>query len=103
MQRLPEKVGEKEENKKTDPPRTRGGTFPIGSTAQCRQSLPSQVPWMGLGRQASNLAIMPPPPVTPKPGAGGFVHGPLLRRIPVGATTPTDNKRVRQTSSEDTG
>ena len=51
---------------------------------------------MGLERQADNPAIMPPPPVTPKPGAGGFVHGPLLRRIPVGATTPTANKRVCQ-------
>ena len=92
----PEKVGEKDENKQTDPPRTRGGTFPIGSTAQCCQSLPSQVPWMGLGRQASNLAIMPPPPVTPKPGAGGFVHGPIVTKHSLGATTPTANKRVYQ-------
>ena len=70
--------GRKDENKQTDPPRTRGGTFPCGSTAQCRQSLPFQVPWKGLERQPGSPAIMPPPPVTPKPGAGGFVHGPSV-------------------------
>ena len=76
MQRLPGKVGEKEENKRLTP-RERGAE-PSGSTAQCRQSLPFQVPWTGLERQAGSPAIMPPPPVTPKPGAGGFVHGPIV-------------------------
>jgi len=85
---------EKRKRTKRLTPRGRGAEPFHGSTAQCRQSLSFQVPWMGLERQAGSPAIMPPPPVTPKPGAGGFVHGPLLRRIPVGATTPTANKRV---------
>ena len=77
MKRLPEKVGERKRTNRLTP-RGRGAEpFHVvprrNAVSRCRSRSRT-----GLERQAGSPAIMPPPPVTPKPGAGGFVHGPIV-------------------------